>query len=148
MQHMSIMYEIEVLPAKSGKKSMVYLCRDKYRKTIGYKGNSGILCFFSKKPRHFLDIEDEAKISAADQGVVGTIELVLNLTDRSVEVEYSDGTSFGLWTPVDGFKFFNPHPAFAADKQHIAEACSDLRSGGIFQKTDEEQVFGKSVLGR
>lgn len=160
---LTIIYGVRLRKTKS--RFVVELVRDGYQKQLCHfqGGQYGSLVFASKKPRHFLDAEDErrirnkcrdeerlhegiiAPVPPAEQRRIGSIEISLHLKKGPlIEVRYVSGELFGTWEPDTGLRLTkDAHPAIAGDKKHIAKICSELPqgSGGIFQKDPEEPTL-------
>ena len=158
---LSIFYTVRV--RSTTHRSLIEIVRDTYCKQLcSYSGGMKYssedlfalehLKYASKKPRYFIDAEDEQRLlealirpltKPAVPEDLGSIQLNLFLYKGCrIEVRYVSGESFGTWTPEQGLRLSkDAHPALAGDKKHIAQICSELPqgSGGIFTGDTREE---------
>lgn len=163
MAEMTIIYGVRLRKTKS--RLVVEIVRDSYIKQLCYfqqtrqdEAQKPSFVYASKKPRYFLDAEDETYIRRECSGIlhdegrrelreerIGSVELGLYLfKGPRIEVRYVGGEVFGTWEPDTGLRLTkDAHPALAGDKKHIAKVCAELPhgGGGIFQGEPEEPTL-------
>ena len=152
MAEMTIIYGVRLRRTERTSRIIVEMVRQNYCKQLCHL-EGGALKFASKKPRHFLDEEDERRILRECRKFeeltlllrVGSVELHLHLKKGPlIEVRFIEGELFGTWEPEKGLRLAkDAHPALAGDKKHIAKICSELPQGGggIFQGEIEEPTI-------